>query len=438
MTRPGLPRLACAVALGLAAASAHAEAPTCPNPPPAIATGGIMRHPEVAAAVHDLALEVERDRVRGGLASVAITVVHGETVLLAAGYGCANVARATAATPDTVYRIGSVTKLFEATALMQLRDAGRLRLDDPVAKSVPAVWFSGPTGERAFPTWRQLASHTSGLPRNIPSALGTAAELFRYLERERTLTAPGAGYAYSNLGFIVLGQSLAELAGERYHAYLRRHIFEPLGMASSTFDAGAVAGDRLAAGYLRLDRTGDGWSGYAASHRHPFAPSGTLLSSANDIGRFLALQFRRPLPGEQQVLAPATIREMWRPVAAVGALGGAAAIGWFVAPYGPYTLVRKDGGLPGFTAHVALVPEVRLGAAAFVNESPERVRASGASVAKLERMVFERLLAPVARAAAREPADQATGAVARMDSRPENPSYQRASAGREPRQSSSP
>jgi CubicO group peptidase (beta-lactamase class C family) len=397
-----------------------------------------MRHPEVAAAVRDLAVEIERDRHRGGLASVAIAVVHGETVLLAAGYGCANVARATAATPDTVYRIGSVTKLFEATALMQLRDAGRLRLDDPVAKSVPAVWFPGPGGERAFPTWRQLASHTSGLPRNVPQALGTAAELFRYLERERALTAPGAGYAYSNLGFIVLGQSLAELAGERYHAYLRRHIFEPLGMTSSTFDAGAVAGDRLAAGYLRLDRAGDGWSGYAASHRHPFAPSGTLLSSANDIGRFIALQFRRPLPGEQQVLAPATIREMWRPVAAIGPLGGAAAIGWFVAPYGPYTLVRKDGGLPGFTAHVALVPELRLGAAAFVNESPERVRASGASVAKLERMVFERLLPPVTRAAARDPADQATGAVARMDSRAENPSYQRASAGRGARQSSSP
>jgi CubicO group peptidase (beta-lactamase class C family) len=438
MTPSGLPRLACAAALGLAAASAHAEAPICTNPPPAIATDGIMRHPEVAAAVRDLAVEIERDRHRGGLASVAIAVVHGETVLLAAGYGCANVARGTPATPDTVYRIGSVTKLFEATALMQLRDAGRLRLDDPVAKSVPAVWFSGPAGERAFPTWRQLASHTSGLPRNIPQALGTAAELFRYLERERALTAPGAGYAYSNLGFIVLGQALAELAGERYQAYLRRHIFEPLGMTSSTFDAGAVAGDRLAAGYLRLDRDGDGWSGYAASHRHPFAPSGTLLSSANDIGRFIALQFRRPPPGEQQVLAPATIREMWRPVAAVGALGGAAAIGWFVVPYGPHTLVRKDGGLPGFTAHVALVPELRLGAAAFVNESPERVRASGASVARLERMVFERLLPPVTRAAARAPADQATGAVARIDSRAENAAYQRASAGREVRQSSSP
>jgi serine-type D-Ala-D-Ala carboxypeptidase/endopeptidase len=436
--RPGSARLrSCAFALGLVAALAHAEAPVCSNPPPAVATDGIMRHAGVAAAVRDLAAEIERDRQRAGLASVAIAVVHGETVLLAAGYGCANVALGTPATPDTVYRTGSVTKLLEATALMQLRDAGRLQLDDPVAKSVPEVRFLGLNGERALPTWRQLAAHTSGLPRDIPPVLGTVPGLFHYLERERAVSAPGARYAYSNLGFVVLGASIAEVAGERYHAYVRRHILEPLGMTASTFDPRSVPGDRLAAGYLRLDRTGDGWSGYAAGDRNPFPPLGTLLSSVNDLSRFIAFQFRRPVAGEAQVLSPASIREMWRPVAAIGPFGSAA-IGWLVLPYGPYTMVRKDGGLPGFTANVSLVPEARLGAVALVNESPQRLRASGAEIAKLERLVFERLLPPIARVAAPVPSAQATGAVARIDSRAENPSYQRASAGREGRQSSSP
>jgi len=437
--RPAPTLRSCALALGLAATLAHAEAPVCPNPPPAIATDGIMRHAEVAAAVRELAAEIERDRQRAGLASVSVAIVHGETVLLAAGYGCANVARGTPATPDTVYRAGSVTKLFEATALMQLRDAGRLRLDDPVAKSVPEVRFIGVNGERAVPTWRQLASHTSGLPRDVPPVLGTVPSLFQYLERERAVSAPGARYAYSNLGFIVLGASIAEVAGERYHAYVRRHILEPLGMTASTFDPGSVPGDRLAAGYLRLDRTGDGWSGYAAGERNPFPPLGTLLSSANDLSRFIAFQFRQPAPGEAQVLSAGSIREMWRPVAAIGPFGGsAAAIGWLVLPYGPYTMVRKDGGLPGFTVHVALVPEARLGAVAFVNESPQRVRASGAEIARFERLVFERLLPPVTRAAAPAPSAQAAGTVARIDSRAENVSYQRASAGRDGRQSSSP
>src|SRR5207344_2565817 len=196
---------------------------------------------------------------------------------------------------------------------------------------------------------------------------------------------------YSNLGFVVLGQSLAALAGERYHEYVRRRIFEPLGMSASTFDVGTVAGDRLAAGYLRLDQTGDGWSGYAASFRSAFPPSGTVLSSVNDISRFIALQFRRPASGAAQVLAPATIREMWRPVAATGPFGGAAGIGWFVSAYGPYTLVKKDGGQPGYTALVQLVPEARLGFVALVNESPQLVRASGAEISRPERLVFERL-----------------------------------------------
>src|SRR5262245_19728361 len=437
--RPGSPRfLCCALTLGVVATLARAAAPVCPNPPPAIATDGIMRHADVAAAVRDLAAEIERDRQRAGLASVAVAVVHGEAVLLAAGYGCANVARGTPATPDTVYRAGSVTKLFEATALMQLRDAGRLKLDDPVVKSVPGVRFLGPNGERALPTWRQLASHTSGLPREVPPVLGSVPGLFQYLERERAVSAPGARYAYSNLGFVVLGAAVAEVAGERYHAYIRRHILEPLGMTASTYDPWSVPGERLAAGYLRLDQTDDGWSGYAAGDRNPFPPSGTLLSSANDLSRFIALQFRRPAPGEAQVLSAGSIREMWRPVAAISPFGGAAAgIGWVVLPYGPYTVIRKDGGLPGFTANVALLPEVRLGAVTFVNESPERVRSSSAEIAQLERFVFERLLPALTRAAARAPA-QATGTVARIDSRAENPSYQRASAGREERQSSSP
>ncbi len=431
---PAAPPLFFALVLAGAATLARADAPACANPPPAIAADGIMRQPEVAAAVRSLADEVERDRRRAGLASVAIALVHGETVLLAAGYGCADVARGIPATPDTVYRTGSITKLFEATALMQLRDAGRLRLDDPVAQQVPDVWFLGPAGERVSPTWRQLASHTSGLPRNVPATLGTVPGLYRHLERERAVNAPGTRYAYSNLGFVVLGQSLAELAGERYHAYVRRHIFEPLGMTASTFDPGAVARDRLAAGYLRLERTGDGWSGYAAGERAPFPPSGTVLSSASDLGRFVALQFRRPVPGRPQVLASTAIREMWRPVAPTGPFGGAAGIGWFVSPYGAYTMVKKDGGQPGFTAYVQIVPEARLGLVVLMNESPERVRASGAALARPERLVFERLLPPVMRATA----DQATGTVARIDSRAANASYQRASAGREPRQSSSP
>jgi CubicO group peptidase (beta-lactamase class C family) len=116
------------------------------------------------------------------------------------------------------------------------------------------------------------------------------------------------------------------------------------------------------------------------------------------MNRFLALQFRTGAAGGPQILAAQTIREMWRPVAPTGAGARSVGLGWFTAPLGPYTIVKKDGGQPGFTAFVQLVPERKLGAVVLVNESPERVRASGSGIAQLEQFVFGELLLPLSRA----------------------------------------
>jgi len=344
-------------------------------------------------AVRRLASLVEEERQRAGLASVAVGVVHDRTVLFAGGFGCANLARRLPATPDTLYRIGSVTKLFEATALMQERDAGRIALDDPVERTVPGISLLGPDGGRVSPTWRQLASHTAGLPRNLRPGIGTVADLFSFLQREITLSVPGTRYAYSNLGFVVLGQALAQLAGERYPSYVHRHLLEPLGMASSTYDPESVDPDRLAVGYLRVERSGAAWSGYGAGSRGPFMPSGAMLSTVNDMNRFLAAQF-----GGATILSQRSIREMWRPVAPTGSAGDAAAIGWFTSRLGPYTVVRKDGGQPGFTAFVQIIPQRRVGMVVLVNESPERVRAS--DFGRLPDLILEPLLPPITRASA--------------------------------------
>ena len=387
---PGLILSAAAALLAPYSAVAQQTAPACPNPPPLQASDGSMRDAEVALAVRRVAAAAADDRRQTGLASLAIGIVHDQTLLLAAGFGCANLERGIPATPDTVYRVGSVTKVFEATALMQLRDAGRLRLDEAVDRYVPEAWYPGPNGARVSPTWRQLASHTAGLERNVQPNLGTVPDLFRFLEHRAAAAEPGKVYAYSNLGFVLLGQAAALVAGERYHDYVRRHIFAPLEMTSSTYDVGSVAPDRLAIGYLRVDPGEDGWSGYRAGYRDPFPPSGTILSTVNDLSRFLRLQFRTGPAGGAQILDPRTVREMWRPVAPTGA-ARAAAIGWFVSPLGDDTLVKKDGGQPGFTALVQMIPERRLGVVLLVNESPQRVHASGA-IARLSQLVFDELL----------------------------------------------
>ena len=367
----------------------EAFAPACPNPPPAIdrAIG-----PALAEALRGLPTSIEGERQAGGLAGVAVGVVQGQTLVFAAGFGCANLERRSPMTPDTVYRIGSLTQVFEATAMMQLRDAGHFRLDDALERSVPDVWYRDAAGARVSPTWRELAAHTSGLPRPVPLGLETVSHLFRYVQSRTAASKPGTRYAFSDLGYVVLGQSLAKVARLSYHDLMHQHLFRPLAMESTGFEAGSVDPARLAVGYKRLELEDDGWRGRDASTRVAFPPSGTILSSISDLSRFLMLQFRGDASAGKPVLAAASVREMWQPVAATNVEGRSAGLGWFVRPYGRYTLVSKDGELPGYTTRVQMVPELELGVVAFVNETPRVQRHRGHGVERIARQVLAALL----------------------------------------------
>ena len=380
-----------------------AFAPACPNPPPLVAA---VASPAVADALRGLAASIEGERQAGGLVGVAVAVVHDQTTWFAAGFGCADLESRSPVTPDTVYRLGAVTQVFDATALMQLRDAGRLRLDDVAERSVPDVWYRDATGAKLSPTWRQLVSHTSGLPEPVPLGLETVSHLFRYLQSRTALTRPGARYAYSELGSVVLGQALAKVARTNYHELLRRRLFEPLGMASTHYEPDSVDPGRLAVGYKRLELQDDGWRGRRAAARNVFPPSGTILSSVSDMCHFLKLQFRggsdRPqlaAAGDPSILAVSSVREMWLPVAPAGAAGSSVGIGWLIRSSGPDGVLRQEGGLPGFTARIELVPERRLGLVALVNETPRLQRERRHGIAQIARLIRERLL-PITQATA--------------------------------------
>lgn len=377
--------LATLAVLATVATASPNGAPRCANPAPVIATGGVMQDPAVADAVKGLAEAIEADRQAGGIASVSVAVVHDQTILFAAGFGCANVERGLPATPDTVYGIGSVTKVFEATALMQQRDAGRLRLDDRVDAHVPAVWYLGPRGGRVSPTFRQLASHTAGLPDGMPSGMRTVPELFARVEKMRARWPPGSQYAYSDVGFVVLGQAVAKIAGENYHEYMHRHIFAPLGMQSTAYEPARLSGLPTAAAYVSLQQGPSGWTGRDVGFHDPFPPSGSIRSTANDLARFIMVHFR----DDRAVLPAADFLEMQRPVAPTGA-SGHVGIGWFTSPYRGAQMVKKDGGVAGFTAQVWLFPPAKLGAVVLINETAKLTQPKGAVV--VENIVFDRLV----------------------------------------------
>ena len=175
-----------------------------------------------------------------GIPGVVVGVVSGGKLAWAKGYGTTDLAGGVPLTPSTPFRLGSVSKVFTATAILQLRDAGKLRLDDPVVKHLP--WFQVPTPFPDAPpiTIEHLLTHTSGLSREAPfpswttHTFPTREELKAAMPKVGILSPPGKTYRYSNLGLAILGEVVVAASGETWAGYLSKHVFGPLGMTAST------------------------------------------------------------------------------------------------------------------------------------------------------------------------------------------------------------
>jgi CubicO group peptidase (beta-lactamase class C family) len=225
-----------ALAVAAVAVAAFAAAP------PALAAEEATAPPDSrladAAALYDL--WAGEQLAYNGVPGVVVGVVSGGRLAWAKGYGTTDLSGGSPLTPATRFRIGSVSKVFTATAILQLRDAGRLRLDDPVAKHLP--WFKVPSPFPTAPpiTIEHLLTHTSGLSREAPfdawttHEFPTREELRAAMPRVTVISPPGKTYRYSNLGLALLGEVVAAASGEGWADYVRAHITAPLGMSSTT------------------------------------------------------------------------------------------------------------------------------------------------------------------------------------------------------------
>jgi CubicO group peptidase (beta-lactamase class C family) len=241
---------------------------------------------------------VDAHVVNGEVPSVAVAVVHDQTLVWSRAFGVADIDARIPATTDTRYRIGSITKLFTATAVLQLRDAGALRLDDPVTRHVP--WFQMPrdaslgSGEV---TVRHLLTHTAGLPRESAFPYWTdfrfpSTDALRAALAKQTAIFPlDSQWKYSNLAFALAGAVVASASGLTYADYVRARILEPLGMPRTLVEAPTDGASDLARGYGRR---------LPGRHRalrpicdmRALASAGNMTSTVHDLAKFAMLQFR--------------------------------------------------------------------------------------------------------------------------------------------------
>lgn len=312
-----------------------------------------------------------------GTPGLALALTDREGLLRAKTYGLASLEARTPLAPDRLFEIGSISKSFTAVALLQLRDEGKFDPQAPIVKYLP--WFRIDS-KYAPITGHHLMSHTGGLPRDrddIPSSLFQAAAL---AERS-TGGAPGAHYAYSNIGYQVLGYLLEAVAKQPYAEIIRKRLFEPLEMTGSE---AAITHDlrrRLAVGYEPL---------YDDRPTHPGQPlvpgtwveygagDGSISATAGDLAAYLRMLLNRGAGPRGRILSTQSFELLIQRAVKTGE-GEHYGYGLAVRDAEGHTVIGHSGGMIGYSSHIVGDLDDGLGVVVLVNGpgDPERVAEFG-------------------------------------------------------------
>lgn len=360
----------CLIALSVASAPDARSTPVDSSRESRIAESRI----EGAAQVLDL--WIREQMAYREVPGLAIGVVHDQDLVWSAGYGFADLESREAMTPSTLFRIGSISKIFTATAILQLRDRGLLRLDDPVAEHLPWFAIESRFTEDGPITIRHLLTHTAGLPREAAFPYWTTHE-FPSRDAVRASLAslpaihpPARRYKYSNLGMALLGEVVMAVSGMRWSDYLASRIFGPLGMADSTGDPTAAHHARRATSYMRRLENGTRKI-FDYYDTEALRPAANVVSSVDDLARFAMLHLRIDaqdiVDHRLPVLAPTTLREMQRPHWVHESWSGGRGLGWSIARRGDTTIVSHGGWIGGNRCALMLDPASKIAVIAMVN-----------------------------------------------------------------------
>ncbi|HZN12171.1 MAG TPA: serine hydrolase, partial [Blastocatellia bacterium] len=306
---------------------------------------------------------IAREMADKELPAVSVALVDDQQTVWVAGFGLADPQAKTPAGAETVYRVGSVSKLFTDLAVMQLVERGTLDLDAPVERYLPDFKPRNSFGRPV--TLRQLMSHRSGLVREPPvgnyfdpsgpSLAATVASL----NRTALVYAPGARIKYSNAAIAAVGYVLERAQREPFPRYLKRALLEPLGMGASGFEPTPEITRHLARAFMW---TIDGRVFPAPTFELGIAPAGSMYTSVADLARFTSVLFAGGRGPRGQMLKPETLAAMWTPQFARPGEKGGFGIGFSLSELEGRRRVGHGGAIYGFATALAALPDEKLGA----------------------------------------------------------------------------
>lgn len=341
---------------------------------PTLEAQSLADHPRVREAVGLIDVWLDAQRAYERIPGISAALVHDQEVIWAGATGYADPDTGTPATTGTAYSICSISKLFTSIGVMQLRDAGRLRLDDRVDALLP--WYDIQQAYDGSPpvTVEGILTHSSGLPRESdhqywiePFVFPSRDQVIERLGEQEMLYPSDRYYQYSNLGLTLAGEIVAEVSGTPYDEYIRARILDPLGMSSTWPDIGEYPyTDRMAVGYSATRRDG------TRARMPPFdaegiSPAAGFASTVEDMARFAAWQFRILDTGGDAVLSGNTLREMQRVHWLDPDWKTTRGLGFGVYRSGDVTYVGHSGLCPGFRSTIRLHRPSRLAAILMMN-----------------------------------------------------------------------
>ncbi|HPN36040.1 MAG TPA: serine hydrolase domain-containing protein [bacterium] len=365
--------------LGPALPQIHSESPHTPS--------GRVQIPHRVLPIIE---KIYRDHAQAHhLPGLVFGVVLDSALVCSGGIGYADLSLKTPATPQSLFRIASMTKSITAMAILLLRDQGRLSLDDPAEWYIPEMKnleYPAPDAPRI--TIRHLLTHTAGFPEDNPWGDRQLAvsdqQLLDMVKNGISFSnAPGVAYEYSNLGFALLGRIIAVVSGKSYQEFVQTQILQPLAMNHSIWEYSQAPRDLLAWGY---SWEGGRWIPISLLPDGAYAAMGGLITSMDDFSKYMIYHLSAWPPGANQRNSPvsaASLREMQRPWVfnnlnasfryPNGRLSPLAScygygLRWIKDGEGRISL-NHGGGLPGFGSQWRILPEYGIGVAAFSNRT---------------------------------------------------------------------
>jgi CubicO group peptidase (beta-lactamase class C family) len=277
-----------------------------------------------------------------------VLVARGNQVIHSKGYGSANLEWDVPNTPNTKFRLGSVTKQFTAASILLLEERGKLNVSDPVKKylpDAPAAWDKI--------TIFHLLTHTSGIPNftsfpdyaKLEPFATTSEQLVSRFRNKPLDFEPGENWQYSNSGYVLLSYLLEKISGENYEKFVRENIFTPLGMKDSGYDSNSAVIPHRASGYVFSK---DSFENAGFVHMSIPQGAGALYSTTEDL-----LKWQLGLFGGK-VLNPSSLQKMTTPFKQNYAFGLA------VDTNGRHKVIEHGGGIEGFNTELAYYPDDKL------------------------------------------------------------------------------